>query len=244
MKIKLALILSLGAGLSTVLGGLFIFLPFKKENKDKIISLALSFSLVIMIGVSLFDLIPEALAQSHNKILILNLILPLLGVSFILLKIIYHFLKKIDNNLYKLGILSMITLMIHNFPEGIITFLSTCLNKRLGIKLSIAIAMHNIPEGIAIAVPIYYATGSKKKALQKTLMSALAEPLGAILAYIFLARFITPFMIAIILIVVAGIMITLAIEDILPESLKYQQRKYLIIGMALGTLFLLISLII
>ncbi len=74
--------------------------------------------------------------------------------------------------------------------------------------------MHNIPEGIAIAVPIYYATGSKLKALSKTLLSGLAEPLGAIIAYIFLARFITPFAISIILVIVAGIMITLAIEDI------------------------------
>ncbi len=128
MNIKLALILSLLAGLSTVLGGLFIFLPFKKENKDKIITFSLSFSLIIMIGVSIFDLIPEAIKESSNRILLLSLVLPLLGVSYVILKVIYHLLNKIDNKLYKLGILSMITLMIHNFPEGILTFLSTYLD--------------------------------------------------------------------------------------------------------------------
>ena len=244
MNIKLALILSLLAGLSTVLGGLFIFMPFKKENKDKIITFSLSFSLIIMIGVSIFDLIPEAIKESSNRLLLLSLVLPLLGVSYVILKVIYRLLNKIDNKLYKLGILSMITLMIHNFPEGILTFLSTYLDTSLGIKLTIAIAMHNIPEGIAIAVPIYYATGSKLKALSKTLLSGLAEPLGAIIAYIFLARFITPFAISIILVIVAGIMITLAIEDILPEAIRYKEYRYIGLGLLIGAFFMIISLII
>ena len=105
MNIKLALILSLLAGLSTVLGGLFIFMPFKKENKDKIITFSLSFSLIIMIGVSIFDLIPEAIKESSNRLLLLSLVLPLLGVSYVILKVIYRLLNKIDNKLYKLGIL-------------------------------------------------------------------------------------------------------------------------------------------
>ncbi len=219
-------------------------MPFKKENKDKIITFSLSFSLIIMIGVSIFDLIPEAIKESSNRLLLLSLVLPLLGVSYVILKVIYRLLNKIDNKLYKLGILSMITLMIHNFPEGILTFLSTYLDTSLGIKLTIAIAMHNIPEGIAIAVPIYYATGSKLKALSKTLLSGLAEPLGAIIAYIFLARFITPFAISIILVIVAGIMITLAIEDILPEAIRYKEYRYIGLGLLIGAFFMIISLII
>lgn len=244
MNIKLALILSLLAGLSTVVGGLLIFIPFKEKNKDKIISFSLSFSMVIMIGVSIFDLIPEAIKESSNKILLLSLIIPLLGISYLLLKLIYHLLNKIDNKLYKLGILSMITLMIHNFPEGILTFLSTYLDTSLGIKLTIAIAMHNIPEGIAIAVPIFYATGSRLKAISKTFISGLAEPLGAILAYIFLARYISPFAISLILVIVSGIMITLALEDIFPEALKYNSKKFIVIGMLTGLIFMIISLII
>ena len=96
-----------------------------------------------------------------------------------------------SSNLYRVGILSMIALMIHNLPEGILTFLSSSVDIKLGLKLSIAIMLHNIPEGIAIAVPIYYSTGSRGKAVINTLISGLSEPIGALLAYLFLYKYIT-----------------------------------------------------
>ena len=135
------------------------------------------------------------------------------------------------------------TLIIHNLPEGILTFLSSYSNPKLGIKLAIAITMHNIPEGIAISVPIYYATKSRKKAFFHSAISGLAEPFGALLAYLFLAKYINEIMIAFILIIVAGLMITLAIEQMFPECLKYHKTKYLNIGLISGVVAVLICLL-
>jgi len=135
----------------------------------------------------------------------------------------------------------MIALMLHNLPEGIVTFLSSYQNIELGIKISIAIMLHNIPEGISIAVPIYYATNDRKKAVKKTLISGLAEPLGAILAFLFLRNVITNTMIGFILLLVAGIMITLAIHELLPKALKYNENKYILLGFGIGILLLLIN---
>lgn len=243
MNIVYALLISLFAGLSTLIGALFIFFPIKKQNVNKFIAFALAFSIAIMIGVSVTDLLPESIysmIESYNY-LALPFIIGLFLISYILIKFINSLLVKYESNLYKLGILSMITLIMHNLPEGILTFLSSYSNLGLGIKLSIAIAMHNIPEGIAIAIPIYYATGSKSKAIIKTTLSGLSEPFGAIIAYLFLARFITPNMIAIILVVVSGLMIALAIEQILPEALKYKEPKLIYGGLVLGVLVILLS---
>lgn len=146
-----------------------------------------------------------------------------------------------DLDLYRLGILSMLALMLHNLPEGIVTFLSSYQNMELGFKISLAIMLHNIPEGISIAVPIYYATGSKKKAVFMTFLSGLAEPLGAFLAFVFLRKFITDTMIGFILVFVAGLMITLAIHELLPKALKYHENSYILLGFLLGILLLFIN---
>lgn len=147
-------------------------------------------------------------------------------------------------NLYKLGLLNMIVLILHNLPEGIATFLSSYHSMSLGLKLSVAIMLHNIPEGISIAVPIYYATKSKKKALKATFISGLSEPLGAILAFIFLKRYVSELMISIILIVVAGLMITLSIQEMLPASLKYKENKYVYLGLISGAVLVIINMLI
>ena len=160
---------------------------------------------------------------------------------------VYFLNKKIekssstDLDLYRLGILSMIALMLHNLPEGIVTFLSSYQNMELGLKISMAIMLHNIPEGISIAVPIYYATGSKKEAVKKTFLSGLAEPLGAILAFLFLRNFITDTMIGLILLFVAGLMITLAIHELLPKALTYHENKHIVLGFIVGILLLFIN---
>ena len=101
--------------------------------------------------------------------------------------------------------------------------------------------LHNIPEGISIAVPIYYATGSKKKAIKMTFLSGIAEPLGALLACTFLRNYISSELIGFILLFVGGIMITLAIEELLPKAISYHQEKYLIFGGIIGIIMLLIN---
>lgn len=243
MNIIYALLISFFAGISTLIGALFIFLPIKRDNINRFLTFSLSFSLAIMIGICISDLLPESIftitnAYSYRSI---PLIISLFLLSYLLIKLINKFLSKYESNLYKLGILSMVTLILHNLPEGIITFLSSYTNLGLGIKLSIAIAMHNIPEGVAIAVPIYYSTGSKKEAILKTTLSGLSEPIGALIAYIFLSKYITSNMIAIILIIVSGLMITLAIEQMLPEALKYKENKYIYFGIILGIIVIIIN---
>ncbi len=248
MQFIYALFLSFLAGLATVIGGLVIFFKFKEENIDKFIVGALSFSLAIMIGISVTDLIPEStyILLKHwgiSKGIIYSLgafLMGIIGIKY-LNKIITHLEAK--NDLYKLGILNMIALILHNFPEGIATFMSTYKNLDLGIKLTVAIAMHNIPEGIAIAVPIYYATKSKKSALFKTFLSGIAEPLGAIIAFIFLSKYISNSLISLILILVGGIMITLAIEVIYPKVQKYNMKNMTFIGVLLGVMMLVISVV-
>lgn len=240
MEIIGAILVSTIAGLSTVLGGLVIFFKFKDKNINKFITASLAFSLAIMIGISITDLIPEStyilLSEfGISKGIIYSLIAFILGV--VMIKILNQLIARAENNmndLYKLGILNMLALILHNFPEGIATFMSSYKDMSLGIKLAIAIAFHNIPEGISIAVPIYYATNSRKEALMKTFLSGIAEPIGAILAYIFLSNYINDALISLILILVGGIMITLGIEVILPKAKNYNLKWWLYLGFFLG----------
>lgn len=140
------------AGLSTMLGSLIIFIKIKKENINKFISFCLAFSIAIMIGISITDLIPNSFITCIKHYHLFKTLI-ILFTSFIASFIIITFISKqmdksiTHNNLYKLGILNMLVLILHNLPEGIATFLSSYQDISLGIKLSIAIMFHNIPEG-------------------------------------------------------------------------------------------------
>lgn len=243
---KIALLLSFIAGVSTIIGSLLIFLNIRKTSEFIVFSL--SFSMVIMILVSLFDLIPNSI-----KLLIYNY-----GYFYGLLLIVLTFLlgylsiNKInsrigtygDSSLYKVGILSMISLILHNFPEGIAVFISGVTNIKLGIKLCVAIMLHNIPEGIAISVPLYYSGKGRGRVFFYTLISGLAEPLGALLSYIFLKNYINELFLSFLLIFVAGIMISLSINDILSEILKYNKKIYIIYGVMFSLILFTITLLI
>lgn len=250
MSIFIPLLISSIAGLSTVFGSFVIFFKWKQKNIKKFITFCLSLSLSIMIGLSITELIPESTFIIISNYSIVK------GITICLLAfisgigIIYWLNNKIssktmdDTNLYKLGILSMLALMLHNLPEGIATFMSAYKDINLGIKLGIAIMLHNIPEGISIAVPIFYATKSKKNAILKTLISGIAEPIGAILAFLFFSKFVTDSFISIILLFVAGIMITLSIQKLFPEALKYKENKFIWLGLGVGGLLTVLNYII
>ena len=135
----------------------------------------------------------------------------------------------------------MLAIILHNIPEGIITFMVTGINLNLGIKLVIAISLHNIPEGISIAIPLFYATKKKLKTFLMVLISGLSEILGAILSYLFLSKFINNFLIGNIFSLIAGIMINISLTEILPETFKYQENKYLYLGFSLGVIIMIIS---
>ncbi|MBR4230937.1 MAG: ZIP family metal transporter [Bacilli bacterium] len=243
MNVLYSLIISSLAGLSTLIGALFIFVPINPRKYDKFITLCLAFSFTIILGISIFDLLPDGfktMVKSYSLLIIICIIFIAFITSFLLLKIINLILRKIDNNLYKLGIISMIILMVHNFPEGIITFLSSLYNVKLGIKLSIAIAIHNIPEGISIAMPIYYSTKNRAKAILYAFISGLAEPLGALLSYMFIVKVINNNILAIILIMVAFLMINLAIEEIYPKINK-AMIKECFLGITSGLIIIFIN---
>ena len=243
-NILLAFLISSIAGLSTIIGYLFLYLNVK--NINNFIGISLSFSASIMILISIFELIPEGffyIKYKYNIILAIFLLIIMVIIGNKIVKLIDNKIKNkyIDSsNLYRVGILSMIALIIHNLPEGILTFLSTSIDVRLGIKMAIAIMLHNIPEGLAISVPIYYGTKSKKKAFINTFISGLSEPLGALIAYLFLYKYLSNTLISIILSFVAGIMISISINDILQEANKYH-KKNLILGSLIATFMFLLT---
>ncbi|GIM27729.1 hypothetical protein CPJCM30710_03950 [Clostridium polyendosporum] len=136
--------------------------------------------------------------------------------------------------LYRIGFVSMIALMIHNFPEGIATFVSSYDNITLGSTITLAIALHNIPEGISIAMPIYYSTGSKAKAFKYTFISGLAEPVGALLAFLFLRPFINDIILSVIFATLTGIMLYISFAELIPTSRQYGYDKVYLFSIFLG----------
>ena len=239
-NIIIPLMLSVFAGLSTVLGAFIIFISNEKNNK--LITFSLSFSAAVMISVSLTDLLlssMETLTKIHGTAtgITFSLLFMLIGGLFAFL--IDQFIPNDnikDNNkgLFRVGLVSMITLMIHNFPEGIATFVSGYHNTSLGISIALAISLHNIPEGIAIALPIYYSTRSKRKAFRFTLLSGLAEPLGAFLAFLFLRPYINENVLSIIFSIVAGLMIYISFTELLPKANSYKENYVYIASIFLG----------
>ena len=244
MSTLYAFLLSLMAGMSTLLGSLVIFFKLRNNSINKFITFCLSFSIAIMIGISITDLIPPSfysIVFNCGFYIGIPIIIISFIIGFLIVRMINYLIKADNNSLHRLGILSMIALILHNFPEGIATFMGGVKSPTLGLKLSIAIMFHNIPEGISIAVPIYYATNSKKKAIFNTFISGLAEPLGAFLTYLLLKNYISDLLLCFVLLLVAGLMITLAINEILPKALSYNENKYIYLGLFVAILLIIIS---
>ena len=227
------IIVSSIAGISTLVGYLFIYI---KADKNKVISKSLSFASGVMLTLSLVDLIPTSInyLKMDNRSLLYAVLFFFVGI--ILCLIINNKIKENDV-LYKTGILSMIGIMIHNIPEGIVTYILSTVDMKLGLIFAIAIILHNIPEGISISVPIYYSKKSKKKAFLYTMISGLSEPLGALLSMIFLYKYISNFLIAILFSLIAGLMSYISIFELMKTSFKYDKNK---IYKLYGSFFILI----
>ncbi len=145
--------------------------------------------------------------------------------------------------LYKTGYLTALALAIHNFPEGMITFASGMDDIRLGIVMTIAIAIHNIPEGISVSMPIYYSTGNKKLAFKYSFLSGLAEPLGALLTYLILMPFLNEQIIHGMMAFVAGVMIYISFDELIPSAHEYGAGPFLVIGTMVGMGIMALSLL-
>ena len=238
----LPFIISMLAGLSTLFGAASIYI---KKDKEIIIKYSLAFASGVMLSMSIIDLLPESIKLLNETLKKNTAYIYLLLITIITLfasSITDKMIKTNENDLYRVGVLSMLAIIIHNIPEGIITFLTAKINIKLGIKIALAITLHNIPEGISIAVPIYYGTKSKKKAILMTLISAISEPFGALLAYIFLKNEITNKTLGIILGIIAVIMSKISIIELLPKSLSYKEKKKTIVFFILGLITMYLSI--
>lgn len=236
-----AFLLSTMAGISTLIGFLFIFI---KKDRKKLISSALGFASGVMFTVSITDLIPNSFNLINTSIiykLFLILIANLTGI-FLSSIIDTKVEKKSQNSpkLYKLGIMTMLVIMMHNIPEGIATFITTTNNTKLGIILTIAIALHNIPEGISISIPIYYSTKSKFKAFIYTFISSLSEPFGALISYLFLSKYINNTILGVIYSIISGMMINISINELYKESKNYN-KKLTFVYFMIGSLIMILN---
>lgn len=255
--ILIAFLLTLFAGLSTGIGSLIAFVA--KRTNTNFLSLALGLSAGVMIYVSFMEMLPKSLTSLSDifgdKLGTLYMILGLFSGIAIIALIDFlipesrnphemHGVEEMKSNyrLKQTGIITAVTIAIHNFPEGIATFMSALNSMEVAIPITAAIAIHNIPEGIAVAVPIYHSTGSKKKAFWLSFSSGLAEPLGALIAFFFLLPFWNPVLDALILSAVAGIMIFISLDELLPSAEKYGKHHLSIIGLVAGMAVMAISL--
>ncbi len=231
-----AFLLSTIAGISTLIGFLFIYI---NKDRDSIVSKALGFASGVMLTISIIDLIPNSfllIIKMQSKLYALFLILIGFLIGIAISSIIDKKVEKSSKNglkLYKLGIITMLVIIFHNLPEGIATFITTTNNAKLGMVLTLAIALHNIPEGISISIPIYYSTNSKFKAFLYTFISGISEPFGALIAYLFLSKYINDTLLGIIYSIIAGMMINISINELYKEAVNYNKRNtiiYFIIG--------------
>ena len=258
-NICLAFGLTMIAGLATGIGSL-IALMFKHTNKNFLCA-SLGFSAGVMLYVSFMELIPTAKEEFTqllgDKTGTLYLLFAFFGgmglialIDFLIpesnnpheLQSIEDMKKPQNKSLHRTGIIVALSIAIHNFPEGIATFTSALSDLSIAIPITVAIAIHNIPEGIAVSVPIYHATGNKQKAFWLSFLSGLAEPLGAVIAYLVLLQFWSPLVNGIVLAAVAGIMVFISLDELLPTAEKYGKHHLSISGLIAGMIIMALSL--
>jgi ZIP family zinc transporter len=147
------------------------------------------------------------------------------------------------DKLLRMGTFTALAIAIHNFPEGLATFTAALKDPSLGIAIAVAIAIHNIPEGIAVSVPVYYATGSRRKAFFYSFLSGVSEPLGAVLGYLILLRFMSDLVFGILFALVAGIMVFISLDELLPSAREYGEHHWAIGGLVAGMAVMAVSLL-
>lgn len=255
-----ALFLTMLAGLSTGLGGVIVLL--NKRFSTKGLSFALGFSAGVMLFISLTELFTDARTglcmHFGEKTGFLYTILAFFG-GIGLIAIIDNVIPSEENpheynastereqqdrsRLMRLGVFSAIAIAIHNFPEGMATFVSAMDNPETGISIAVAVAIHNIPEGIMVAIPIYYATRKKSKAVGNAFLSGLAEPVGGVIGYLLLSRIFSQSLNGVVLALVAGIMTYIALDELLPSAEKFGHHHLSISGVIAGMAIMAVSMI-
>lgn len=262
-EIMFAFSLTLIAGLSTGIGSLIAFLA-KKTNK-KFLSISLGFSAGVMIYVSMIEIFTKAkdslVVELGTKLGSWVTVIAFFG-GMLLIGVIDRMIPSEENphetknvvadakeqpkekKLMRMGIFTALAIAIHNFPEGLATFVSAFQDPKVAIPVVVAIAIHNIPEGIAVSVPIYQATNSRKKALLYSFSSGLAEPVGALIGWLLLMPIMTDVVFGVIFAAVAGIMVFISLDELLPASREYGEHHLSIYGLVGGMMVMAVSLLI
>lgn len=258
--------LTIFAGLSTGIGSALAF--FAKRTNTKFLSVALGFSAGVMIYVSMIEIFQKANvalagAMGVQKGYYITTLSFFGGIAFIALidKLVPSFenpheIHKSEemrdphptqhthnHKLYRMGMFSAIAIAIHNFPEGLATFASALQDPKLGIAIAVAIAIHNIPEGIAVSVPIYYATGNRKKAFYYSFLSGVSEPVGALIGYVIFFRYFNDIVFGVLFASVAGIMVFISLDELLPAAREYGEHHLSIYGLLAGMAVMAVSLL-
>lgn len=239
MNNALPIFISFLAGISTVLGGLIII--FRKEYNSQNLSVFLGFSAGIMIGISLFDLLYNSYIYLNNKNNSIFLIFIFVLIGILIALLIDKMVPKESNKVGRVGVISLIGIIIHNIPEGIATFITASYDIKLGISFALAIAIHNIPEGIAISIPLFNKTKNIKSTLLFTSIAGFSELLGAIISCIFLSNYINTTTMGILFAIIAGIMLHISFFELLPLSLSNDKKRG-IYSLIIGILFILINI--
>lgn len=256
--------LTLFAGLSTGIGSAIAF--FARRTNTRFLSVSLGFSAGVMIYISFVEILFKAkqvltleMGEKPGNLLAILAFFTGMLVIAIIDKLVPSFenpheIKMVEDiatpeelqkkkKLYRMGIMSALAIAIHNFPEGLATFIAALQDIKLGLPIAIAIAMHNIPEGIAVSVPIYHATGSRKKAFLYSFSSGLAEPVGALVGFLILMPFINNIVFGFLFAAVAGIMVFISIDELLPAAREYGQPHLSLYGLMGGMAVMAISLV-
>lgn len=261
--VQFALLLTLAAGLSTGIGSALGLL--NRAFNPRLLALSLSFSAGVMIQVSFVEIVPKArfalsgalgaragygctLLAFFAGIAVMAALDQLLPSHGMVLPSAGSGERGPDDpqqsqRLLRMGLFSALAIAIHNFPEGLATFVAALSNPRLGIGIALAIAIHNIPEGLAIAAPVHFATGNRSLAFWLSFASGLAEPLGALLGYGLLRPLMSPVVMGAIFAAVGGVMVYICLDELLPAAQRYGTHHQMIGGVIAGMLVMSISLV-
>ncbi len=262
-SVLFAFSLTLFAGLATGIGAALAILT--SRTNSKFLSVSLGFSAGVMIYISFVDIFPkaqEALVQSMGEKTGNWATVGGFFFGMFLIALIDKFIPEAENphevhtveemdgeseshkaNLMRMGFVTALAIAIHNFPEGLATFTAALHDPKLGIPIALAIAIHNVPEGIAVAVPVFYATGSRRKAFRLSFLSGLSEPAGALVGYLFLHRFFSDRVFGFIFASVAGIMVYISLDSLLPSAREYGEHHLAIYGLIAGMAVMALSLL-
>lgn len=247
-----ALLLSFLAGAATSLGGLLAFVV-KKDN-FAVLALGLGFSAGVMIYVSFMEMMPharQALAVLYGArgewlavgVFFAGVLAAWLIDRFMPTHHVHADALEQNNKLKHVGLFTALALAIHNFPEGLATFMASMENITLGISIAVAVAVHNIPEGIAVALPVYHATGSKQTAFWYSTFSGLAEPVGAVLGFLLFRSLLHEAAFGVMFAGVAGIMVYISLDELLPTAHEYGSGHGVIWGVISGMMVMALSLL-